>query len=62
MIVCVCARVSDNAIRNLANAGLSFEEIQYELGISVQCGACEEFSRMIIHKTQASKVEIINGN
>lgn len=60
MIVCVCSRISDSEIRKLAKDGLSFEDIQFELGICIQCGACEEFSRKIIDKTKMSEQQ--NGS
>ncbi len=40
MIVCVCRRVSDREIARHAHAGLSFDEIQFELGVATQCGRC----------------------
>jgi bacterioferritin-associated ferredoxin len=42
MIVCVCRRVSDRDIARAAHQGLSFDEIQLELGVATQCGRCAE--------------------
>ena len=45
MIVCVCHRVSDREIARHARAGMSFDEIQFELGVATQCGRCEDCAR-----------------
>ena len=45
MIVCVCRRVSDREIARHARAGMSFDEIQFELGVATQCGRCEDCAR-----------------
>ena len=34
MIVCVCRRVSDREITRHAQAGMSFDDIQFELGVA----------------------------
>ena len=41
MIVCVCRRISDREIARYAHAGISFDDIQFELGVATQCGCCE---------------------
>ena len=48
MIVCVCNRVSDREIARHARAGMGFDEIQFELGVSTQCGQCEGCARDVI--------------
>ena len=48
MIVCVCRRVSDREIARHAKAGMSFEDIQFELGVATQCGQCECFARDVV--------------
>ncbi len=48
MIVCVCRRVSDREIARHAHAGLSFDEIQFELGVATQCGRCESCARDVV--------------
>lgn len=45
MIVCVCHRVSDQAIARAARLGHSFDDIQLELGVATQCGQCESCAR-----------------
>ena len=48
MIVCVCHRVSDREIARHARAGMSFDEIQMELGVATQCGQCEGCARDVV--------------
>jgi bacterioferritin-associated ferredoxin len=48
MIVCVCNRISDREIARHARAGLSFDEIQLELGVATQCGCCEGSARDVV--------------
>ncbi|ADV00252.1 ferredoxin [Alicycliphilus denitrificans] len=55
MIVCVCHRVSDREIARHARAGMSFDEIQFELGVATQCGNCEDCARDIVAQCCASQ-------
>lgn len=48
MIVCVCRRVSDREIARHAKAGMSFDDIQFELGVATQCGRCEGCARDVV--------------
>ena len=48
MIVCVCRRISDREIARHARAGMSFDEIQFELGVATQCGRCEDCARDVV--------------
>ena len=48
MIVCVCRRVSEHEIARHACAGLSFDDIQFELGVATQCGQCEHRAREVV--------------
>lgn len=60
MIVCICQRVSDKTIAAQAHAGRSFDEIQFDLGIAMQCGRCEDCARAIVdkcHSEQSTHVE-----
>ncbi len=50
MIVCVCHRVSDKAIVQLAMEGKGFDDIQFELGVASNCGRCEDCAREVIDK------------
>lgn len=54
MIVCVCKRISDRDIARHARAGLGFDEIQLELGVSTQCGRCETCARDVVAQCQVS--------
>ncbi|MEX3629104.1 MAG: (2Fe-2S)-binding protein [Burkholderia sp.] len=49
MIVCVCKSVSDRKIRaSLAEGVVSFDELQFELGVANCCGKCEESVRELM--------------
>lgn len=54
MIVCVCRRVSDREIARHARAGMSFDDIQFELGVATQCGRCECCARDIVAQCACS--------
>ncbi|WP_082151418.1 bacterioferritin-associated ferredoxin [Caenimonas sp. SL110] len=53
MIVCVCKRVSDREIARHARAGMSFDDIQFELGVATQCGQCEGCARDVVAQCSA---------
>jgi bacterioferritin-associated ferredoxin len=53
MIVCVCRRVSDRDIARHARAGMSFDDIQFELGVATQCGQCESCARDVVAQCNA---------
>ena len=53
MIVCVCNRVSDKAIAELASQGMGFDDIQFELGVANQCGRCGECAQEVIDRVHA---------
>ncbi len=55
MIVCVCHRVSDREIARHARAGMSFDDIQFELGVATQCGQCECSAREIVAQCACDK-------
>jgi bacterioferritin-associated ferredoxin len=49
MIVCVCKSVSDRKIRAaIAEGAASFDELQFELGVAMCCGKCEESVRDVM--------------
>ncbi|MEJ8849915.1 (2Fe-2S)-binding protein [Variovorax rhizosphaerae] len=54
MIVCVCRRVSDREIARHARAGMTFDEVQFELGVATQCGQCEGCARDVFAQCSAS--------
>lgn len=53
MIICVCRRVSDREIARQARSGLSFDDIQFELGVATQCGRCEGCARDVVAQCSA---------
>ena len=53
MIVCVCRRVSDREIARHARAGMTFDEVQFELGVATQCGRCEGCARDVVAQCNA---------
>ena len=54
MIICVCRRVSDREIANHVRAGMSFDDIQFELGVATQCGQCEGCARDVVAQCSAT--------
>ncbi len=54
MIVCVCNRVSDREITRQAHAGMSFDDIQLELGVATCCGRCEGCARELVEQCSTS--------
>lgn len=48
MIVCICHHISDREISKHAKAGMSFDDIQFETGLSTQCGKCEGCARDVV--------------
>lgn len=54
MIVCICNRISDRDITRHAHAGMSFDDIQLELGVATCCGACESCARDIVAQCSVS--------
>ena len=54
MIVCVCQRVSDRDIARHVRGGISFDDIQLELGVATQCGRCESCARDVVAQCCAS--------
>ncbi len=53
MIVCICHHISDREISKHANAGMSFDDIQFETGLSTQCGKCEGCARDVVAQCSA---------
>lgn len=54
MIVCVCNRISDREIARRVRGGMSFDEIQLELGVATQCGRCEGCAREVVAQCSAT--------
>jgi bacterioferritin-associated ferredoxin len=63
MIVCVCRRVSDREISRQARAGMSFDDIQFELGVGTQCGRCEGCARDIVAQcSSTAPIALVHRN
>ena len=60
MIVCVCHRVSDREIARHVRAGMSFDDIQLELGVATQCGQCESCARDVVAQCGASPMAAVH--
>ncbi len=54
MIVCICNRISDREIVRHARAGMSFDDIQLELGVATVCGSCERCARDVVNQCSAT--------
>jgi bacterioferritin-associated ferredoxin len=49
MIVCVCKSVSDRKLRAAIADGMdTFDELQFEFGVGLCCGKCEESVRDVM--------------
>lgn len=49
MIVCVCNRITESEVRDLARAGARSPEAAYEaVGCEPQCGACLCYAQEVI--------------
>lgn len=53
MIVCVCRRVTEKEIAQHALEGKGFDDIQFDLGVALQCGKCEDCAREVIEQCHA---------
>ena len=55
MIVCVCMRVSDRAIRERADWGpVGVQDLSEEFGLGTRCGRCREFAANLLETTRAA--------
>lgn len=55
MIVCVCNRISDREITRHVRAGMSFDDIQLELGVGTCCGRCADCARELVTQCSTSQ-------
>ena len=54
MIVCICRRVSDQAIRKAAADGaVSLECLQIDLGVATNCGRCADCAVRVLDEARA---------
>jgi bacterioferritin-associated ferredoxin len=57
MIVCLCHRVSDRAIREAVQDGTHcFEALQDETRVASSCGCCHDCAREVFEEARARKV------
>lgn len=53
MIVCVCRRISEQQIHQAAAEGaVSLECLQFELGVSTQCGQCADCATRVLREAR----------
>lgn len=51
MYVCLCKNITDGQIRQSRASGVScFQQLQQNLGVSTQCGCCEELARSVFEE------------
>jgi bacterioferritin-associated ferredoxin len=61
MIICVCHRVSDRDIARAVREGcISFEQLQFDLGVATCCGKCQDSAREAL-KHHAVQVAASHG-
>ena len=48
MIICICRRISDRELAQHAPCGKDFDDIQFDTGVSSQCGQCESAARDVV--------------
>ena len=52
MYICICHAVTDSAIREAVNDGVtSFRHLSFETGCGTQCGSCVPQARQIMDET-----------
>lgn len=57
MIVCLCHRVSDRAIREAVQSGTHcFETLQDDTRVASSCGCCHDCAREVFEEARAQKV------
>jgi bacterioferritin-associated ferredoxin len=63
MIVCVCNRISDRDIVRHAQQGCSsFDDLQFELGVSTCCGSCEQCARAVFQGAKKASTDSAHAN
>jgi len=58
MYVCLCKRITDGQIRQSRMDGVAcFDQLQQQLGVSTQCGCCEELARSVFEENADTATE-----
>ena len=56
MYVCLCRAVTDSAIREAVDEGVStYRELSLKTGCGTQCGSCVKFARSVLKETLHSR-------
>jgi bacterioferritin-associated ferredoxin len=56
MIVCVCNRITEQEVRDLARAGARTPEAAYQaLGCEPQCGCCLDYAQELIEEERGKR-------
>ena len=59
MFICVCAAVTDRAIRAAVAAGAnSLDDLRIDLGVAMNCGTCARAAEHVICETQANLIHL----
>ena len=59
MILCVCNRITEQEVRDLARAGVRSPEAAYDaLGCEPQCGACLCFAQELIDEERGHRPQL----
>lgn len=58
MYICLCKRITDGQIRQSRAGGVAcFDQLQQQLGVSTQCGCCEELARSVFEENMEATAE-----
>lgn len=56
MIVCLCNRITEKEVRELAKAGATSPEAAYEsFGCEAQCGCCLDYAQELIDEERGKR-------
>jgi bacterioferritin-associated ferredoxin len=56
MIVCLCNRITEKEVRELAKAGATSPEAAYEsFGFEAQCGCCLDYAQDLIDEERGKR-------
>ncbi len=57
MYVCMCKAITDKQIIDAVDNGLqNFDEIQNDLGVGTNCGACREYAQELVSERLADQL------